>query len=62
MNFFPIEAVNTNVIGNNNVIQAAIRNNVSKLFALSTDKSVYPLKSMGLTKSLMEKYIISSFP
>lgn len=57
--FFPVEAVNTNVIGSHNVIQAAIRNNVSKLIALSTDKSVYPLNAMGLTKSLMEKIIIS---
>ena len=57
--FFPLEAVKTNILGAENVMQAAINNKVKKVILLSTDKSVYPINSMGLTKSLMEKIMIS---
>lgn len=53
--FFPIEAVQTNVIGTHNVLEAAEQNGVSKLVVLSTDKAVYPINAMGQTKALMEK-------
>ena len=53
--FFPIEAVKTNILGSKNVFEAAINNNVEKVIALSTDKSVKPINAMGLSKSLMEK-------
>ena len=57
--FFPMEAVKTNVNGINNLIDLAIKHNVKKIIALSTDKAVYPINAMGLSKSLMEKIIIS---
>lgn len=57
--FFPLEAVKTNVLGAANVCDAAIFNKVSKLVLLSTDKAVYPINAMGLTKGLMEKVMIS---
>jgi UDP-N-acetylglucosamine 4,6-dehydratase/5-epimerase len=50
-----MQAVLTNVIGSQNVIEAARRNNVSRLVCLSTDKAVYPVNAMGMTKALMEK-------
>ncbi len=53
--FFPIEAVRTNVLGSANVIEACERNGVSSLVCLSTDKSVYPVNAMGMSKALMEK-------
>ncbi len=53
--FFPIEAVQTNVLGTHNVIEAAEQCGVSKLVVLSTDKAVYPINAMGQTKALMEK-------
>ena len=53
--FFPIEAIQTNTLGANNVMQAAYENNVKKCVLLSTDKAVYPINSMGMTKALMEK-------
>jgi UDP-glucose 4-epimerase len=53
--FFPMQAVLTNIVGSNNVIEAAIKNGVSKVICLSTDKAVYPLNAMGMTKALMEK-------
>jgi UDP-N-acetylglucosamine 4,6-dehydratase len=53
--FFPMQAVLTNIMGSNNVIEAAIKNGVSKVICLSTDKAVYPLNAMGMTKALMEK-------
>ena len=53
--FFPIEAVRTNVLGTHNVIEAAEQNGVDKLVVLSTDKAVYPINAMGQTKALMEK-------
>ena len=57
--FFPMEAVKTNIIGINNLIDLAIKHRVKKIIALSTDKAVYPINAMGLSKSLMEKIIIS---
>ena len=53
--FFPIEAVRTNVLGSGNVIESAIAHNISKIVCLSTDKAVYPINAMGMTKALMEK-------
>ncbi len=53
--FFPMQAVLTNVVGSNNVIESAIKHNVSKVVCLSTDKAVYPINAMGLSKALMEK-------
>jgi UDP-glucose 4-epimerase len=57
--FHPMEAVATNVIGTGNVIDAAIRNNVSRVVCLSTDKAVYPVNAMGMSKALMEKVVAS---
>lgn len=53
--FFPMQAVLTNVVGSNNVIESAIKHEVTKVICLSTDKSVYPVNAMGMTKGLMEK-------
>lgn len=53
--FFPMQAVMTNVIGSDNVIKASIANKVSKVVCLSTDKAVYPVNSMGMSKAMMEK-------
>lgn len=57
--FHPMEAVATNVIGTANVIDAAIRNNVRRVVCLSTDKAVYPVNAMGMSKALMEKVVAS---
>jgi UDP-N-acetylglucosamine 4,6-dehydratase/5-epimerase len=57
--FFPLEAVKTNIIGSNNLLDVAIKNNVKKVIMLSTDKAVYPINVMGLSKSLMEKNLIA---
>jgi UDP-glucose 4-epimerase len=57
--FFPIEAVNTNVIGSGNVIRAAFRHGVKRVVCLSTDKAVQPINAMGMTKALMEKVAMS---
>lgn len=57
--FFPIEAVKTNSIGAYNVCNAAINNNVEKVVFLSTDKAVYPINVMGMTKALMERIMIA---
>lgn len=53
--FFPLEAVRTNIVGSENVIRSAIENKVSNLVCLSTDKAVMPISAMGMSKSLMEK-------
>lgn len=58
--FFPMEAVKTNILGTHNVIDAAIKENVKKLVILSTDKAVYPINAMGMSKALMEKIMIAS--
>lgn len=57
--FFPIEAVETNVLGANNVIETAINHNVKKVIVLSTDKAAYPINAMGMSKALMEKVAIA---
>jgi len=57
--FFPVEAVNTNVLGCDNVLDSAIRNEVRKVLVLSTDKAVYPINAMGMSKALMEKVMIA---
>ena len=57
--FFPMEAVKTNVIGTENVLNAAENHNVSKVIVLSTDKAVYPINVMGLSKALLEKVMIA---
>lgn len=53
--FYPSEAIQTNIIGTQNVIEAAISNKVKKVIFLSTDKAVYPINTMGLSKAMMEK-------
>ena len=58
--FFPIEAIRTNALAVHNVIDAAIDNNVDRVVVLSTDKAVYPINVMGMTKALMEKVMIAS--
>jgi UDP-N-acetylglucosamine 4,6-dehydratase len=57
--FFPMEAVNTNILGANNVLDVAIEEGVKKIICLSTDKAAYPINAMGLTKALMEKVFIA---
>lgn len=57
--FFPMEAVRTNIIGCENVLDSAIQNNVKKVIVLSTDKAVYPINAMGLTKALSEKVMVA---
>lgn len=57
--FFPIEAVKTNVLGTENVINSAIANNVKKVICLSTDKAAYPINAMGMSKALMEKVAVA---
>lgn len=57
--FFPMEAIKTNTIGSYNVINAAIANNVKRLVILSTDKAVYPINAMGMSKAMMEKIMIA---
>ncbi len=57
--FFPIQAVKTNVLGAENVMNAAIRAKVKKVIVLSTDKAVYPINAMGLSKALMEKVMVA---
>jgi UDP-glucose 4-epimerase len=57
--FYPLEAVKTNVLGTENVLQKAIENNVKKVICLSTDKAVYPINAMGISKAMMEKVAIS---
>jgi len=57
--FYPLEAVKTNVLGTENILDAAIENKVKKVICLSTDKAVYPINAMGMSKALMEKVMIS---
>ena len=57
--FFPNEAVKTNINGTENLLDAAISYNVKKVICLSTDKAVYPINVMGMTKALMEKVAIA---
>lgn len=53
--FFPMQAVETNIVGSNNVIESAVSNNVECVVVLGTDKAVYPVNAMGMTKAVMEK-------
>ena len=57
--FFPIEAVRTNIFGTENVLEAAIKNKVKRVVVLSTDKAVNPINAMGMSKALMEKVMIA---
>ena len=57
--FFPLEAVETNTLGAENVMKAALASNVSKMIVLSTDKAVYPVNAMGMSKALMEKCMVA---
>jgi UDP-N-acetylglucosamine 4,6-dehydratase len=57
--FHPIEAVKTNVMGTENVLTAAINANVSRVICLSTDKAVYPINAMGISKAMMEKVVVA---
>lgn len=57
--FYPIEAVRTNVLGTENLVRAAIANRVERCIVLSTDKAVYPINAMGMSKAMMEKVMIA---
>lgn len=57
--FYPMEAVQTNILGAENVLNAAIERGVKKVIVLSTDKAVYPINSMGMSKALMEKVMVA---
>jgi UDP-N-acetylglucosamine 4,6-dehydratase len=57
--FYPLEAVKTNVLGTENVLESAIFHNVSRIVCLSTDKAVYPINAMGISKAMMEKVIVA---
>ena len=57
--FYPIEAVKTNILGSDNVITACVKNGVKKAIFLSTDKAAYPINAMGMTKAVMEKNVIA---
>lgn len=57
--FYPLEAVKTNVLGSDNVISACVKNGVKKAVFLSTDKAAYPVNAMGISKALMEKNVIA---
>jgi len=57
--FHPMEAVKTNVLGTENVLEAAIQNSVKRVVCLSTDKAVYPINAMGISKAMMEKVMVA---
>ena len=57
--FYPMEAVRTNILGAENVLNAAVEQNVEKVVVLSTDKAVYPINAMGLSKAMMERLMIA---
>lgn len=57
--FHPMEAVKTNVLGTENVLEAAIQNKVKRVVCLSTDKAVYPINAMGISKAMMEKVMVA---
>ena len=60
--FFPMQAVKTNVEGTHNVLRAAIQNKVEKVICLSTDKAAYPINAMGMSKAMMEKLMVLIAP
>ena len=57
--FYPIQAVKTNILGTDNVLEAAINHNVKKVIVLSTDKAAYPINAMGMSKAMMEKVAVA---
>ena len=57
--FYPLEAVKTNILGAENVLNAAIANHIKKVIVLSTDKAVYPINAMGISKAMMEKLMVA---
>ncbi len=57
--FHPLEAVKTNIIGTENVLEAAVQNEVKRVICLSTDKAVYPINAMGISKAMMEKVMVA---
>ena len=57
--FYPMEALRTNIIGTENVMNSAIKNYVKRVVVLSTDKAVYPINAMGISKAMMEKFMIA---
>ena len=57
--FYPLEAVRTNVLGSENVMEAAVSRGVSRVVILSTDKAVYPINAMGISKAMMEKFMVA---
>ena len=57
--FFPMQAVKTNIIGTDNVLNCAIKAGVEKVIVLSTDKAVYPINAMGVSKAMMEKVVVA---
>lgn len=57
--FFPVEAVKTNILGTENVLEAAVKEKVKRVVILSTDKAVYPINAMGMSKALMEKVMVA---
>lgn len=57
--FYPMEAVRTNILGAENVLNATIANNIKKVIVLSTDKAVYPINAMGISKAMMEKVMVA---
>lgn len=57
--FFPLEAVKTNILGTDNVVTAAIESGVKKVICLSTDKAAYPINAMGISKAMMEKVFVA---
>ena len=57
--FYPMEAVKTNVIGTSNIVDVAVENKIKKIICLSTDKAVYPINAMGVSKAMMEKVFVA---
>ena len=57
--FYPMEAVRTNILGSENVMEAAVSQGVSRVIILSTDKAVYPINAMGISKAMMEKFMVA---
>jgi UDP-N-acetylglucosamine 4,6-dehydratase len=57
--FYPLEAIKTNILGTENVLNACINNNIKKVICLSTDKAVYPINAMGISKAMMEKIMVA---